>query len=121
VSSNVSLHAGYNLALSQLHRHALLNTDRDNYVYAGMCQAAEAFQFAGLQHFLVVPKAKDITACHTIVAARLHGVRSGMLFVPTWHGINVLHSNQQTAWLFGLRLLTAPPAVDDDEEIELDL
>jgi hypothetical protein len=129
VSSNVSLHAGYNVALSQLHRYAHLITDRDNYVLE-CARLLKHFNLQGYNVSLLYRKLRR----HLMSHCSRYGDTS---WRPLWHAIraclariNVLHYHHQTAWRFGLQLLsiptdggeagTATEGDDDDDAQELE-
>jgi len=125
---SLSLHAGYNVALSQLHRYAHLITDRDNYVLE-CARLLKHFNLQGYNVSLLYRKLRR----HLMSHCSRYGDTS---WRPLWHAIraclariNVLHYHHQTAWRFGLQLLSTPADSgaadtaalgDDDDELELE-
>jgi len=117
VSSNISLHAGYNVALSQLHRFATRITDRDNYVLE-CARLLKHFTLLGYSLPLLFRKLRRHLA-------KYHCRYGDTSWRPLWHAvracltrINVLHAHDNDAWRFATVLLpvTVNNTVHDDEE-----
>jgi len=124
VSSNVSLHAGYNVALSQFHRYATRITDRANYVLE-CARLLKHFTLLGYSLPLLFRKLRR----HLLANHHQFGDTS---WRPLWHAIraclariNALHAQHNDDWRFAtvLPALPADPVValadDSDSEWEL--